>query len=87
MTDDRRAAATAVAGSTGMTVEDVLSTPFVCIGTHVEIVRHLVACRERWGFSYFSVRDIDVFAPVMEQLHLTDDDGDADAGSDADAVR
>ncbi len=51
-----------------MTVEDILSTPFLCIGTHREIADHLVTCRERWGISYFSVRDIDGFSPVLEHL-------------------
>ncbi len=76
VTEDRHAAAAAIAGRTGMTVADTLSTPFLCLGTHAEIARHLVACRERWGFSYFSVRDIDAFAPVMARLR----DIDADAG-------
>ena len=77
-------------GAPGSSLEDVLSTPFLCIGTHAEIVRHLVECRERWGFSYFSVRDIDAFTPVIEHLRLVDADLDADldagAGAGAGAV-
>ncbi len=76
VTDDRHAAAAAIAGRTGMDVADTLSTPFLCLGTHAEMAQHLVACRERWGFSYFSVRDIDAFAPVIERLR----DVDAHAG-------
>lgn len=50
------------------TSDDVLNTPFLAIGTHSEIADHLRACRERWGISYFSVRDIDAFAPVIQRL-------------------
>jgi probable F420-dependent oxidoreductase len=44
---------------------DVLTTPFLCLGTHEEMAHHLLTCRARWGISYFTVRDIDAFAPVM----------------------
>jgi len=72
VTDDRQDAAAAIAARTGMTVADTLSTPFLCLGTHQEMAQHLVACRERWGFSYFSVRHIDAFAPVMVRVHEVD---------------
>jgi probable F420-dependent oxidoreductase len=74
VTDDRQDAAAAIAARTGMTLADTLSTPFLCLGTHAEMAQHLVACRERWGFSYFSVRHIEAFAPVMERLHDVDPD-------------
>lgn len=41
-------------------------TPYVLIGTVDEIVDKLVMCRERWGLSYFSVRSLASFAPVIE---------------------
>jgi probable F420-dependent oxidoreductase len=75
VTDDRHAAATAIAARGGMQVADALSTPFLCIGTHAEMAEHLQACRERWGFSYFSVRDVDAFAPVMSRLRAADRGG------------
>lgn len=66
VTDDRRtAAAEVVAGGWAPTVDDALTTPFLAIGTHEEIATHLHTCRERWGISYFSVREIDSFAPVV----------------------
>ena len=69
VTDDRREAAKQVASRVrGLSVQDALSAPFLAIGTHDEIADHLVACRNRWGISYFSVRDIDGFAPVIERL-------------------
>jgi probable F420-dependent oxidoreductase len=69
VTDDRRSAAEQVASRVpGLSVDDALSAPFLAIGTHDEIVAHLEVCRNRWGISYFSVRDIDGFAPVIKQL-------------------
>jgi len=70
VTGDRRAAAEAQAERArgGLSVEDALATPFLALGTHDEITEHLVACRERWGISYFSVRDVASFAPVIERL-------------------
>jgi probable F420-dependent oxidoreductase len=68
VTEDRHGAAAAIAERIGMQVSDALCTPFLCLGTHDEIARHLLACRERWGFSYFTVRDIEAFAPVLARL-------------------
>ncbi len=69
ITDDRRGAAADLAEKVpGLTTEDALAAPFLALGTHREIADHLVQCRERWGISYFSVRDIESFAPVIEIL-------------------
>ena len=69
ITDDRRAAAGELAGQVpGLTVDDALLTPFLALGTHDEIATHLRACGERWGITYFTVRDIDAFAPVIQRL-------------------
>ena len=69
VTADRRAAAEELAAAVdGLTAEDALASPFVALGTHDQIADHLLACRRRWGISYFSVRDIDAFAPVIERL-------------------
>jgi probable F420-dependent oxidoreductase len=54
---------------------DVLSTPFLCLGSHDEMARHLLACRARWGITYFSVRDVEGFAPVMELVGALDSSG------------
>jgi probable F420-dependent oxidoreductase len=51
---------------------DVLTTPFLCLGTHEEMAHHLLTCRARWGISYFTVRDIDAFAPVMALVRSLD---------------
>ena len=68
VTDDRHHAAEAIAERAGIKVADALSTPFLCVGTPSEIAAHLVACRQRWGFSSFSVRDVHAFAPVLPLL-------------------
>jgi len=56
----------------GLRVEDALDTPFLAIGTHDEITAHLLQCRERWGISYFSVRELEAFAPVIDRLRKAD---------------
>ena len=48
------------------------SRGFLCIGTHEEMARHLLDCRARWGISYFSVRDIEGFAPLIELVRRLD---------------
>jgi len=69
VTDDRRSAAEKIAADTpGLEVDHALSTPFLALGTHEQITEHLLACRERWGISYYVVRDIGAFAPVIDAL-------------------
>ncbi len=69
ITDDREAAAAKLADrGTVASTEIALSTPFLAIGTHAEIADHLRACRNRWGISYFSVRALRSFAPVIAHL-------------------
>jgi probable F420-dependent oxidoreductase len=69
VTPDRRAAAQELCEQiSGLRLEDALATPFVALGTHDEIAEHLRACRRRWGISYFTVRELDDFAPVIERL-------------------
>ena len=73
VTDDREEAAhEASLMAPGLSVEDVLATPFLAIGTHDEIADHLRACRDRWNISYFSVRDIASFEPVIQRLRRRD---------------
>ena len=69
VTDDRDVAARAMV-ERGLvpTVDDAFATPFLAVGTHAQIMAHLRDCRERWGITYFSVRDIDAFAPVIDLL-------------------
>jgi probable F420-dependent oxidoreductase len=73
VTHDRAGAATAISDRLdGLSPEHALNTPFLAIGTDDEIAAHLAECRRRWGISYFSVRDIDTFVPVIERLRALD---------------
>jgi probable F420-dependent oxidoreductase len=74
VTDDRVEAAAALAERIdGLTPDVALTTPFLAIGTHDEIAAHLVECRRRWGISYFSVRHVDSFAPVIDRIRRVDE--------------
>lgn len=69
VTDDREAAALdVVRRGLVSTVADALATPFLAVGTHEQIASHLRECRERWGISYFSVRTLEDFAPVIRLI-------------------
>ena len=73
VTHDRRGAAQELCEQiTGLRVEDALATPFLALGTHDEIADHLLACGRRWGISYYSVRELEAFAPVIERLRRGD---------------
>jgi probable F420-dependent oxidoreductase len=72
ITDDRTRVATDIAARTAMNTSDILSTPFLCLGTREEIAVHLFACRERWGINYYTVRELEAFVPVMELLRAAD---------------
>jgi probable F420-dependent oxidoreductase len=82
ITNDRHEAASAMAGRIhGLRVEDALTTPFLALGTVDQIADHLRTCRARWGISYYSVRDVDAFAPVIERLRSRDEPSDDRNGS------
>jgi len=71
VTDDRQQAAEELAARWPvLTVEDVLQTPYVLIGTVDQMVESLQACRERWGLSYLAVHEgsLDAIAPVVARL-------------------
>ncbi len=69
VTDDRETALAEVCeGVPTLSLEDARTTPFIAAGTVDEIAAHLRACRDRWGITYFTVRDIDAFAPVIAAL-------------------
>jgi probable F420-dependent oxidoreductase len=52
------------------TVDELLETPYVLIGTPDEIAAQLRHSRERWGFSYVTVHEpyMREFVPVIERL-------------------
>ncbi len=49
----------------GLTADDVANTPYALIGTVDEIVSKIERCRDRWGINYFTVREVESFAPVI----------------------
>lgn len=72
-TDNRARAAADLSQRLAIPVPEVIATPFLCLGTREEMARHLLACRDRWGISYFTVRDIETFAPVIALARSLDD--------------
>ncbi|EFL30615.1 luciferase [Streptomyces viridochromogenes DSM 40736] len=53
-----------------MTVDQVLELPITLLGTVDEITEQVLARRERYGFTYFTVLEpyMEAFAPVMERV-------------------
>ena len=72
VTDDRRAAAEKIMAEhmPYFTVDEVLETPFLLIGTVRQIAEQLRANRERYGFTYITVHGpyMKAFGPVIEHL-------------------
>ncbi len=69
ITDDRDTTLAKVVDRVdGLTMEDALATPYLLVGTVDEIVLHMMTCNERWGISYFAVRELDDFEPVLRAL-------------------
>jgi hypothetical protein len=71
VTDDPRRAAGQIRDQLpGTGVDDILATPYLWIGTVESICEHVLAARERWRFSYFTVfsDSLDTAAPVVEGL-------------------
>jgi probable F420-dependent oxidoreductase len=72
VTDARASVAEDLSQQLSTPPSDVMTTPFLCLGTHEEMAHHLLACRARWDISYFTVRDIEAFAPVMALVRSLD---------------
>ena len=69
ITDDREEALARICERVhGLTIEDARETPYLLVGTVDEIVDHMMTCNERWRISYFAVRELDDFAPVLRAL-------------------
>lgn len=51
-----------------LTVEEILESPHVFIGTVKELTRKIVELRERLGISSFLFDDMEAFAPIVEEL-------------------
>ncbi|TDE10604.1 TIGR03621 family F420-dependent LLM class oxidoreductase [Jiangella asiatica] len=70
VTTNRIAAASNLGPARSLTPDELLNVPTVLIGTPMQIGEQLVEFRERFGFSYITVRDyfLDEFAPVIAYL-------------------
>ena len=51
-----------------LTVEEILDSPHVFIGSISDLTRKFVELRERFGISSFLIDDVDALAPVVEEL-------------------
>jgi probable F420-dependent oxidoreductase len=51
-----------------LTVEEILDSPHVFIGSVKDLTRKFVDLRERFGISSFLVNDLDALAPAVEEL-------------------
>ena len=65
-----RRAAAAFARDSSLSVDEVLGSPYVLIGSADAIAEALEEKRERHGFSYWVILEdsMDAFAPVVSQL-------------------
>ncbi|WP_410660180.1 LLM class F420-dependent oxidoreductase [Amycolatopsis sp. lyj-112] len=70
--EDRRAGLEKVRGflKDSHTVEQIAELPTALVGTHEQIAEQLIAHRERFGITYFTVleQNMEPFAPVIELL-------------------
>ena len=69
ITDDRTAALAQICERIeGLTIEHADAIPYLLVGTVDQIIDKLATCHTRWGISYFVVRELDSFAPVIAAL-------------------
>jgi probable F420-dependent oxidoreductase len=52
----------------GLTIDDAREIPYLLVGTVDQIAEKIVRCGQRWGITYFTVRSLDDFAPVISSL-------------------
>jgi probable F420-dependent oxidoreductase len=70
VTASPRRAAEAFARDSPLSVEDILSSPYILIGSRDAIAVAIEAKRERHGFSYWAISEdaMEAFAPVVSRL-------------------
>jgi hypothetical protein len=70
VTDDPGGRPGAVPALDPLSMEDILGSPFVLLGSVDEIVADLEARRARWGLSYYVVQEpyADALNPVVARL-------------------
>ena len=72
ITNDAERAREAIAGriDAGITPAILEETPYALVGTVDEIADEILRARDRWGITYFAVRALDEFAPVIERVRM-----------------
>jgi probable F420-dependent oxidoreductase len=67
---EARRRADSIAEQTGveLTVEEILDSPHVFIGSLKDLARKVADLRERFGISSFLIDDLDALAPLVEEL-------------------
>ncbi len=55
----------------GLTPDHARATPYLLFGTVDQIVEKLHEARDRWGITYFAVRERDAFAHVIRAVSTT----------------
>ena len=69
LTDDREEWATTLQKThTYMSVEDILDSPKIMVGTEDEVVEQLLRNRERYGLTYYAINHPPEFAPILKRL-------------------
>jgi probable F420-dependent oxidoreductase len=68
ITPDRRSVIEAIAARVGGDVGQMMTAPYLLVGTIEQIVEQLTQARNRWDFTYFVARSIDHTAPILEAL-------------------
>ncbi len=71
ITDDPREVVEQISASLpGLSVDDVLATPYLWVGTVESICEQILAARESWGFSYFTVFNdsVEAITPIVSRL-------------------
>ncbi len=68
ITTDRRGVIEAIAARVGGDVDQMMTAPYLLVGTIEQIIEQLTEARDHWDFSYFVTRSIDNTAPILEAL-------------------
>jgi probable F420-dependent oxidoreductase len=70
ITDDRLGQAGNFAPMFGLTAEEALEVPNAFVGTVDQLCDDLIARRERWNLSYYTLSEglMDGFAPIIERM-------------------
>jgi hypothetical protein len=69
ITDDRDSALAAICERVeGLDPHHAGQIPYLLVGTVGQIAEHILACRQRWGISYYAVRELDAFAEVINAV-------------------